>query len=230
MIRNLFCYLVRIRNPNFDVHKSYGNLYLFDKLVIYLLGYLRYIIFLKFFSKSEIVFIGSNVLFSNRGKIALGKYSIIGDNVKLDASGLNGIVCGSNCRFGAYSQFVVSTTLSNPGKGISLGNNVGIGEFSYVGGAGGVEIGDDVIVGQYFSLHPENHGFDLKQAVFRLQKTSRLGIKIGNNCWIGSKVTILDGVSIGNNCVVAAGSVVTKNFPDGVLIGGVPAKCIKYLN
>ena len=51
---------------------------------------------------------------------------------------------------------------------------------------------------------------------------------IGSNCWIGAKATILDGVHIGDGCIVAAGAVVTKSFPDNVIIGGVPAKIIKY--
>ena len=56
---------------------------------------------------------------------------------------------------------------------------------------------------------------------------NRKGIKIGKNCWIGSKVTILDSVEIGSGCILAAGSVITKSFPDNSIIGGVPAKLIK---
>ena len=54
-------------------------------------------------------------------------------------------------------------------------------------------------------------------------------ISVGNGCWIGANVTILDGVNIGNGCVIAAGSVVTKNVPDNVLYAGVPAKFKKNL-
>lgn len=49
------------------------------------------------------------------------------------------------------------------------------------------------------------------------------GVKIGNNCWIGAKAIILDGTKIGNGCIIAAGSVVRGEFPDNVIIGGVPA-------
>lgn len=52
-------------------------------------------------------------------------------------------------------------------------------------------------------------------------------IKIGNNCFIGAKSILLPGTSLGENSVVAAGSVVTKKFPDNVVIGGNPAKIIK---
>lgn len=52
-------------------------------------------------------------------------------------------------------------------------------------------------------------------------------VKIGNHVWIGTRVTILSGVTIGDGAVIAAGAVVTKNVPERVLAGGVPARIIK---
>lgn len=54
-------------------------------------------------------------------------------------------------------------------------------------------------------------------------------ITIGDNAWIGANATICPGVTLGNNVVVGAGAVVTKDFPDNVVIGGVPAKIIKEI-
>ena len=53
---------------------------------------------------------------------------------------------------------------------------------------------------------------------------------IGNDVWIGGNVTILPGIRIGNNVVVAAGAVVTKDVPDNVVVGGVPARIIKEID
>jgi serine O-acetyltransferase len=53
-------------------------------------------------------------------------------------------------------------------------------------------------------------------------------ITIGDNAYISTNVTILGPLILGNNVTIAAGSVVTKNFPDNVVIGGVPAKIIKF--
>jgi acetyltransferase-like isoleucine patch superfamily enzyme len=55
-------------------------------------------------------------------------------------------------------------------------------------------------------------------------------ILIKKNAWIGANATILQGVTIGENAVVAAGSMVYKDVPDNVVVGGVPAKIIKHIN
>lgn len=53
-------------------------------------------------------------------------------------------------------------------------------------------------------------------------------IVIGNDVWIGTRSIIMDGVEIGNGAVIAANSIVTKNIPPYAIVGGVPAKIIKY--
>lgn len=50
---------------------------------------------------------------------------------------------------------------------------------------------------------------------------------LGNNCWLGYGVVILDGVTVGDNVIVAAGSVVTKDVPSNCIVGGVPARLIR---
>lgn len=54
-------------------------------------------------------------------------------------------------------------------------------------------------------------------------------IEIGKNVWIGSNSTILSGVKIGDNAVIAAGAVVTKDVEPNTIVGGVPARFIKYI-
>ena len=77
-------------------------------------------------------------------------------------------------------------------------------------------------------MHSENHNYSDLELPIRLQGVNHKGIKIGNNVWIGAKSTILDGSVIGNGTVVAAGAVVRGQFPDNVVLAGVPAKIIKY--
>ncbi|MBT8326534.1 MAG: acyltransferase [Bacteroidia bacterium] len=170
---------------------------------------------------------GKNVKFISAGRITFGKFLKLGNNVTLSGLGKEGIKLGNNVGIGSHSLVMVSTSLNDIGKGITIGDNVGIGEFAYLGGAGGLDIGRNCIIGQYLSCHPENHNYREIETLIRLQGVNRKGIKIAPNCWIGSKVTILDGVSIGEGSIIAAGAVVTSSFPANSIIGGVPAKLLK---
>lgn len=132
-------------------------------------------------------------------------------------------------KIGAYSFLTTTSHLSKYGIGLKMGNNSAIGDYTHFGASGGIEIGNDVIMGSYISFHSENHNFSDNKKLIREQGVTSKGIKLGNNIWVGAKVTFLDGSQIGNNCVVAAGAVVNSVFPDNVVIGGVPAKILKKI-
>lgn len=174
--------------------------------------------------------LGRKVRLQNRAKLKIGQWVKIDDYCTLNALGKGYLSIGNNTSIGAFSRVIISTSFNHIGEHISIGNNVGIGEYAYLGGGGGLDIGDNCIVGQYLSCHPENHHYQDTTKQIRHQGVSRAGIKIGQNCWIGSKVTITDGVTIGDNCVLAAGAVITKDMPANSVIGGVPAKVIKTIS
>lgn len=54
------------------------------------------------------------------------------------------------------------------------------------------------------------------------------GVVIGNDVWIGMRSIIMPGVKIGNGVVIGAGAIVTKDVPDYTIVGGCPAKVIRY--
>ncbi|MFD2092789.1 acyltransferase [Blastococcus deserti] len=116
------------------------------------------------------------------------------------------------------------------GKGFSLGARSGLGDYCHVGASGGVVIGDDVICGSYVSFHSQEHVFSDSSRPVRDQGVTEVGISVGDGCWLGVKVTVLDGTVIGPNSVVAAGAVVKGNFPPRSLIAGVPARVIRSLD
>jgi len=220
-------YVQKSKRSTFSFDKQISSSLIFSFTLKKIVSLLRSIKILSITKGNKKVFLGKSVEFFNKKNIVLGNNINIGDFVKFYALGKEPLSIGNNVNIGSFSQVIISTTFYDLGKFIKIGNNVGIGEFSYLGGAGGLEIGDDTIIGQYFSTHPENHNYSNHDKLIREQGVNRKGIKVGSNCWIGSKVTILDGVIIGNNCVVAAGAVVTKSFVDNVVIGGVPAKILK---
>ena len=111
----------------------------------------------------------------------------------------------------------------------SLGNNSGIGKRALVQGE--VKIGDDVMMGPDCIIYTQNHRFDdLERPMIEQGFQEEVPVEIGDDVWIGVRVTILPGVHIGNHTIIAAGAVVTKDIPDYAIAGGVPAKVLKYRN
>ena len=175
------------------------------------------------------VFIGSNTKILNASNIRFGNSVTIENNCEIDGYASEKIILGHCVKIGAYSKLLSTSHFSKFGKGLKMGNNSAIGDFTHFGAPGGIVIGNDVIMGSYISFHSENHNFEDTSTLIREQGVSSKGIKIGNNVWIGAKATFLDGSTIGNNCVVAAGAVVNGIFPDNTVVGGVPAKIIKTI-
>jgi acetyltransferase-like isoleucine patch superfamily enzyme len=226
-MKKLIIKIIQLRNPDFKLDEALNTDALFQFVFIQISYLIRGFRVVFCYRKPKGMMLGKGVSFFNISKIKWGKFLRLGNQVYVSALSKNGIHFGDNVSIGAFSRVIVSTSLNNIGNKIVIGNNVGIGEFAYLGGAGGLEIGDECIVGQYLSCHPENHNHSNLEIAIRHQGVSRKGITIGENCWIGSKVTILDGVNIGNGSIIAAGSVVTKSFPENSIIGGVPAKLLK---
>lgn len=90
-----------------------------------------------------------------------------------------------------------------------------------------IEIGDNCMIGPKTCIFTISHPLNPQERQKGIGLPKK--VTIGNDVWIGGGVIILPGVSLGNNVVVGAGSVVTKSFPDNVVIAGNPARIIKKL-
>ncbi len=225
MIKMLSKIISIIKKEEFKLDESLSSVYLLNFFISKFFAYLRFIIIFKSF---KIGFVGkrSRVLAPNI--ISYKKNLSISDDCHIDALSVNGILLGSNVSIQKRVVIECSGSLKFLGEGLTVGNNVGIGSHSFLGCAGGIEIGDDTIIGNFVSFHSENHNFDRGDVPIRLQGVNRKGIKIGKDCWIGAKVTILDGTILGDGCIVAAGAVLNgKSYPDNSVIGGVPGKILK---
>lgn len=113
------------------------------------------------------------------------------------------------------------------GGNITIGNDFSLNPYSVLYGQGNLTIGNDVRIAAGCVIIPSNHIFADPRKPIRLQKISKLGIRIEDDVWIGANVTVLDGAHISRGCVIAAGAVVRgKTIPNGIY-AGVPAKLIK---
>jgi acetyltransferase-like isoleucine patch superfamily enzyme len=175
------------------------------------------------------VFIGNNTKIQNTRNIVFGKSVTIDKYCVIDGFSSEKIIIGDCVKIGAFSTLSSTSHMSKYGKGLKIGNNSAVGQFTEFGAAGGIEIGNDVIMGSYVSFHSENHNFNEPSKLIREQGVTSKGIKIGNNIWVGAKVTFLDGCVVGDNSVVAAGAVVNGIYPMNSIIGGVPAKVLKSI-
>ncbi|MHC0046087.1 acyltransferase [Vibrio campbellii] len=113
-------------------------------------------------------------------------------------------------------------------KNIQIGDNSGIGINSSLHAQGRITIGNDVMIGQELIIHTARHGTS-REELMRKQGSTYSDVTIGNNVWIGSRVTILPGVTVSDNIVIGAGSIVTKDCTKSGIYAGNPAVFIKEM-
>lgn len=107
---------------------------------------------------------------------------------------------------------------------VHLGANTTVNPFTVIRGK--VRIGDAVRIGAHTSIIAFNHSMHPDEPVYR-QKHTVKGITIGDDVWIGSNVTVLDGVTVGSHAVLAAGAIVTRDVADWSIVGGNPARHLR---
>lgn len=111
------------------------------------------------------------------------------------------------------------------GNRVTIGKNVFINHSAILSASGGIEFEDGVMAAPGLKIAAINHDMYDRHITYTYAK-----VLIKRNAWLGMNVTICPGVTIGKYAVVAAGAVVTKSVPDYAVVGGVPAKVIRYLN
>lgn len=115
---------------------------------------------------------------------------------------------------------------------IVLDDYVNIGPGADFDGSGGIKIGKGTIMAPDVIIYTRNHNYDSPDlsALPYDNVCYTAPVEIGEYCWIGQKCIIMPGVTIGTGAIVAAGAVVTKDVEECAVVGGNPAKLIKYRN
>lgn len=128
------------------------------------------------------------------------------------------IACKSKPFIGGGSSF--------SGK-IYLGENCNFNGMNVVGN-GTVYFGDNFHSGTECMIITQNHNYDKGNAIPYDDSFEYKTIVIEDNVWFGNRVTITGNITIGEGAIIAAGSVVVKDVPPYAIVGGNPAKVIKY--
>jgi len=105
---------------------------------------------------------------------------------------------------------------------IKIGEGTIIGDHAFLDGRARLEIGSHVDIASGVMIYNSEHDLDSPTMVAKEEP-----VKIGDYCFIGPRAIILPGVTLGKGAVVAAGAVVTKDVPPGIVVGGIPAIKIK---
>ena len=111
------------------------------------------------------------------------------------------------------------------GNRVKFGKGVFLNHSAILSASGGIEFEDGAMSAPGLRIATINHDMNERHTTYTYGK-----VTVKKNAWLGMNVTICPGVTIGEYAVVAAGSVVTKDVPAYSVVGGVPAKVIKYLD
>lgn len=176
---------------------------------------------------SKKIFIGKRVKLKYKSNILCGNNLVINDYVEIRAENNKSVVIGDSVVIGKYSIIKCTGRYKHSVPHITIGDNFACGDFCFFGCAGGVTIGDNVIMGQNVRFHAQNHNFDNINIPIREQGTNEKGIVIGSDCWIGAGSVFLDGVVVGGGCVIGANTVINKNIEPYSIVVGNPCRVIK---
>ncbi len=126
--------------------------------------------------------------------------------------------CGRNFQLGKGVTLLNAATLE-------IGDNVYIAHGAWLDAMGGLTLEDEVVIAPYVVMVTVQHVF--KDGSVRFGGSSAAPIHIKRGTWVAAHCTIKSGITIGRSCLIASNSAVTKDIPDGMLAGGVPAKVLK---
>ena len=152
----------------------------------------------------------------------------VGRNVTFGIGATLTLIHGGSIKLGSNCKIHKGAIIGSYGGNISLGNNCTVNPYSILYGHGNLTIGDNVRIAAHTVIIPANHKFERTDIPICKQGISANGIVIDDDVWIGANVTILDGVKIGSGSVISAGSVVNKDVEEYSIVGGVPAKILKF--
>ncbi|MNI20426.1 Maltose O-acetyltransferase [compost metagenome] len=115
---------------------------------------------------------------------------------------------------------------------IDLGRDSYVGRYSVLQASEGCEIniGKNCSIGPFFSIWTQSSEVDCDYNLKDEIKPKLGNVIIKDAVWIGVNVLVSPGVTIGSNAIVGANSVVTKDVPENAIVGGIPAKILRYKN
>jgi acetyltransferase-like isoleucine patch superfamily enzyme len=165
---------------------------------------------------------GISVFKDDKSQISIEDNCNMGKNVSLYAINGGKIEVKNNVRIDHHTSLFSRRGNIFINEGSIISSNCGINTEE-----SSVKIGKDVLIAPGVDVMDRDHIFSNKRLPIKFQGHISKPVEIGDNCWLGVKVTVLKGVKIGKGSLIGANSVVTKNIPPYSIAVGAPAKVIK---
>ena len=218
-----------LKNQKYKIEYSFNSLEIAYILCSRLISIFRGSIFLKprFKKSNGLIFMGRGVSVQYGRHLQCGKNLNLQAFSSINALSYNGVKIGNNFTLGKYSIIECTGVLRDVGNSLTIGNNVGMNHYCFIGARGDIIIGNNVIFGPRVSIFSENHNYSDQSRLINEQGVTKGKTIIGDDVWVGANVSIMSGVEIGDGCVIASGAVVTKSVSPYSIVAGIPAKVLK---
>ena len=167
--------------------------------------------------------LGPGIQFVQASRLALGRGVAIGGYGYVDCAASAGLVLGNRVTLRERVWIQSRSGLNDRAVGLRIGARSYVGPNAVIGLGGPVTIGEDVQIGASLTITAESHEAG-PDGSFVSGAVSRQGVTIGDRCWLGNNVSILDGVTIGEGSVIGTGSIETRSIPAYAVALGTPAK------
>lgn len=166
---------------------------------------------------------GHGVVLRHPGRMRIGAGVVVDDDCYFDAKGCSagGFVIGDDA-------FVSRGSIVSGKDGdLRLGPRVNIGARCTLYASTDLEIGADTMLAAHCYIGGGRYDpHAARDRPIAEQPLPRKGVRIGEDCWLGAGVVVVDGVSIGRGAVIGAGAVVTRDIPEYTIAAGVPARAV----
>lgn len=147
------------------------------------------------------------------------------------AGGLGRVRLGANVQIGPQWRLEALEEV----HGARYDGRIEIGDWTaaeiglHVAAAESVTIGRDVLIASWVFITDHDHGIAGPRPPRHAPLEQPRPVRVGDGCWLGERAIVLPGVELGPRCVVGASSVVTRSFPAGSVVAGIPARLLRTI-
>lgn len=180
-----------------------------------------------FLYRRMLAYMGRSVYIQHGVEITGGSNIEIGNHVAILKNGSIKAQNNSKISIGDYVQLKPEVEIeAGENAEINIGARTVLNKHIWIHSGSSIKIGQDCLIASYVGIIATNWNYTDISRPINTQGSSSKGIVIEDDCWLGHRVSVLDGVKIGQGSVIGAGAVVTKDIPPYSIAVGVPAKVV----